>query len=117
MLVIIDEPFSHLKAQAPTAEAYDALSKQINMSFQRVLEWLNELQGDARLASDVGHSNAIGGEGVSKREIPIQWKHVSEFVLEDELFDEEILEVENLEPLELGDEEDEDLVENAILGL
>ena len=37
MLVIIDENFAHIKAQAPTAEAYD-LSKQINMSFQRVFE-------------------------------------------------------------------------------
>lgn len=27
MLVIIDETFAHLKAQAPTAEAYDSLSK------------------------------------------------------------------------------------------
>lgn len=36
MLIIIYETFSHLKAQAPIGEAYDALSKQINMSFKRV---------------------------------------------------------------------------------
>ena len=62
-------------------------------------------------------SNARGGEGASLRERRIQRKLVSEFVLRDESFDEEILEVKTLEPLELGDEEHEDLVENVVLGL
>lgn len=37
IIVIIDETFAHLKAQAPTAKAYNSLSKHINMRFQRVL--------------------------------------------------------------------------------
>lgn len=47
----------------------------------------------------------------------MQWKHVLEFMLQDESSDDEILEVKSLEPLKLIDEEDEDLVENVILGL
>lgn len=39
------------------------------------------------------------------------------FVLRDESSNEEMLEVESLEPLDLGDEEDEDLDENVVLGL
>ncbi|CAH1427701.1 unnamed protein product [Lactuca virosa] len=54
--------FDHLKAQAPTVESYESLSKHINMSFQQVFERLTELQTNARLASDVGPSDAIGGE-------------------------------------------------------
>lgn len=36
MLIIQYETFDHLKAQDPTAAAYDLISKQINMIFQRV---------------------------------------------------------------------------------
>lgn len=78
------------------------------MSFQRVFERLSELQRE---------TNARGGKGVGERERHIQWKPVSEFVLRDELSNEEIFEVETLEPLELEDEEEEYLAENVISGL
>lgn len=68
MLVIIDQTFTNLKGQAPIAEAYDALSKQINMSFQKVFKRLSELQSEARLASDSGPSHTRGGEGICERE-------------------------------------------------
>lgn len=38
ILSILGNLFDHLKAQAPTAEAYDALTFQINTSFQKVFE-------------------------------------------------------------------------------
>lgn len=38
MLVILDEAFTDLKAQALIDEEYDVLTKQLNMSFQRVFE-------------------------------------------------------------------------------
>lgn len=42
----------------------------------------------------------------------MQWKPISDYVLQDESIDEEIMEVETLEV-----DDDEDLVEDVILGL
>lgn len=47
----------------------------------------------------------------------IQQKPVSEFILRDESSEKDKLEVESLEPLESTDEEDEDLIENGVLGI
>lgn len=117
MLIVIDETFAHLKSQVPIVDAYNSLSININMSFQRVFKQLSELQISARLASDARPSNTSGGEGANERERRIQWKPISEFVLRDEWTDEQILDVETLKPHESCDEEDEKLTENAILGL
>lgn len=43
----------------------------------------------------------------------MQWKTISDYSLRDEYTDEEIMEVETLE----GDDEEEDLVQDVILGL
>lgn len=115
MLLIIGKNFTHLKTQAPTVEAYDALSKQINTSFQRVFKRLSELQSEDRLASDAGPSSARRGEVREReRDITIQWKSFSDFTLHDESSH---WAVEILEPIEKDDEEEEDLIENAVLGL
>lgn len=62
MLIILEKTFAHPKAQAPTVEAYDSLSKKINMSFQRVSKRLRELNSSSFLASYLGPSHARGGE-------------------------------------------------------
>ena len=84
-----------------------------NKSFQRVFERLEELNIEYILVSKARPSHARGGER-KRRERTIQWKPISDFVLQDESTDEEILKVE---ALELSDEEDEGLAENVILGL
>lgn len=70
LLSILSSLFDHLKVQAPIVEAYDALSKKINMSFQRVIECLYEVQANSRLASDAGTSKEIAGEGPSHKVEP-----------------------------------------------
>lgn len=77
MLIILDEIFTDLKAQALTTEAYEALTKQLNKSFQWVFEWLEELKIESLLASEADLSHARGGE----REWTIQWKLVLDFML------------------------------------
>lgn len=62
MIIIIDEAFDHLKAQAPGAEDYDTISKQINMIFQPVFKRFNDLKSYALLALEVGLSRATEGE-------------------------------------------------------
>ena len=44
MLSILSKLFDHLKAQAPTTEAYDALTLQLNTSFQKVFDNFSDLQ-------------------------------------------------------------------------
>lgn len=51
MLIFLDGIFDHLRAQAPTSSAYDSLSKQINIIFQRVFERLVELKLDSSIRS------------------------------------------------------------------
>lgn len=60
MLVILDKTFSPLKAQDFTTKAYDALTEQLNTSFQWVFEWLDELKTEFLLALEVGPSHARG---------------------------------------------------------
>lgn len=56
--------FAHLKDQATNVEAYNYLSKQINMSFQKVFERLIEMNSKPLLASWVGLSHREGGGGI-----------------------------------------------------
>lgn len=107
MLCILDETFDHIKDQAPTVDAYESLSKKINIIFQKVFKRLNELNSNQLLASEVGPSHARGGE-----QKKVQWKPISDYTLRDEPTDEEILEVETPKV-----DDDEDLVEDVILGL
>lgn len=51
LLLIMDENFDTLKAQAPIIDVYDKLSKKINMIFQRVFKRLDGLKTDALLIS------------------------------------------------------------------
>lgn len=67
MISVLGTLFDHLKVEAPTAKAYDALSNKINTRFQKVFERLSEVQSTARLASDVGPSKARVGEGPSRK--------------------------------------------------
>ncbi|CAI9263876.1 unnamed protein product [Lactuca saligna] len=67
MLVILDETFSYLKAQAFTNETYDSLTKQLKTIFQRVFEPSEELKHKSILASEVGPSHARGGRKRKKR--------------------------------------------------
>lgn len=53
LLLIMEETFDCLKAQAPTADAYDKLSKKINNYFKRAFERSEDLKTDALLASQV----------------------------------------------------------------
>ena len=77
MLIILDETFASLKAQAPTAEAYDALTKQLKESFKQVFEWLEKLKSESIVASEAGSSHLRGGE----RKRRIQCMPVSNFLL------------------------------------
>lgn len=108
MFIIVVETFTHIKAQARTADINDALNKQLSMIFQWVFERLDEIKYDSMLTSEVRPSNAIGGE---KKQV--QWKSNSDYALRDKSTDEEIIEVETLEV----DDDEEDLVEDVILGL
>ena len=105
----MEETFDHIKAQTPTANAYDSLSNQINTSFQHVFERLDNLQSDALLAYEAGSSHAIGGEKM------VQWKPILDYALRDETIDEEIISVEAFE--EEDDFDENDPVNNAIIGL
>ena len=58
MFHILDETFNHLKAEAPTTNANDLLSMHINISFQKVFEWLDELKSDQVLVSKARTSRA-----------------------------------------------------------
>lgn len=46
LLFILDHTFDYLKSQAPTTEAYDSLSRKINLSIYRMFECLFELNSD-----------------------------------------------------------------------
>lgn len=83
-LFILASLFDHLKAQAPIADTYDALSKHTNMIFQKVFERISEVKETTRLVADAGPSNARGGEGPSTKDCTISWKPTSEFRLEDD---------------------------------
>lgn len=112
MLIFLDGIFDHLRAQAPTSSAYDSLSKQINIIFQRLFERLVELKLDSMLALEARPFHVRGGEMKT-----IQWKSISEFALWDEDSDKEIVEIETCEVEDDDDEEDEDdLVNGVIMG-
>ena len=82
MFSILGKLFDHLKAQAPTAEAYDALTLQLNTSFRKVFYKFSDLKESSLLAPVTCTSVARGGEGPSK-----SWKPASEFSLWDESSD------------------------------
>lgn len=107
MLVILDETFAHLKTQAPTFEAYDALTKKLNMIFHWVFEQLEEIKSYYVLALKARTSHAKGE--VQKQ---VQWKPISDYALRDKSTGEGIMEVKTLEV-----NDDEDLVEDMIIGL
>lgn len=58
MLSILATLFDHLKAQAPTIEAYD-----MNQSFQKVFDKFLDLKASTLLTPVVGSFVARGGEG------------------------------------------------------
>lgn len=60
MLHIIEATFDHLKAQALIVEAYDSISKEINISSQKVFEILNELMSDLVLELEARPSHVRG---------------------------------------------------------
>lgn len=90
MLLILATLFDCLKAQAPIAEAYDALTLQMNTNLQKVFDRLSEFQSSATLASVVGPSDVRGGEGPRKRDHTISWKPALEFKLWDESDDDDV---------------------------
>lgn len=81
----MDETLDTLKAQAPIVDSYHKLSKQINLSFQRVFEKIDDLKLDVLLASEAGPSNAKGGERM------FHWKPSTIFQLRDESTNEDEL--------------------------
>ncbi|CAH1433656.1 unnamed protein product [Lactuca virosa] len=88
MLLILNETFSHLKDQATTVEAYDSLSKQINMSFKRVFDRLIKLKSNPLFALEAESYHARGGEQhmreQQRQQHTVQWRSISEFFLQDE---------------------------------
>ena len=67
ILTILATLFYHIKAQAPTAEAYDALTLNMNTNLQKVFDHLWEFHHSTLLASVAKPSNARGGEGPSNK--------------------------------------------------
>lgn len=119
MLSILASLFDHLKAQAPTSETYDALTLQMNKSFQKVFARFSELQESILLAPVAESSTARGGEGPSRRNQSILWKLVSEFRLRDEDYDDS-LQVLTGSPNDGDDDDDDDqykYITNAIVGI
>ena len=57
----MEETLDILKAQDPIDDAYDSLSKKINMIFQRVFENLDDHKPNLLLASEARPSHARGG--------------------------------------------------------
>lgn len=78
VLLIMEETLDTLKDQALTSDAYNKLTKQINLSFQKVLENFGHLNTDEMLALQARPSHARGGEMMMK------WKSISEYKLWDE---------------------------------
>lgn len=114
MLSILAHLFNHLKAQAPMAEAYDALTFQLNTRFHKVLECLWELKKSSLLARVVGSSVVRGGEGPNSQNRPL--KQVSEFQLWDEDSDDSL----QFPSVSLHDDDDDDkdkYIRNAIIGI
>ena len=62
ILLVMEETLDTLNAQSPTADAYDSLSNQINISFQWVFERIYDRKHDLLLASEAWPSHVRGGE-------------------------------------------------------
>ncbi|CAH1427705.1 unnamed protein product [Lactuca virosa] len=60
-----EDTLEELKKQDPNVDAYDNLTKVVNVSFQKVFEKFGKLKDQVFLALKVGPSYAIGGEGTS----------------------------------------------------
>ena len=88
MVFILSKLFDHLKAQAPTTDAYDALTLQLNTSFQKAFENILDLQASFELTLGSMLSIARGGEGPSSR--TQSWKPASEFLLRNESSDDDV---------------------------
>lgn len=65
MLSILVRLFDHLIALAPTTEAFDTLTLQINTSFEKVFDKFSDLKESIFLAPVSRSSAARGGEGPS----------------------------------------------------
>lgn len=112
MLSILSKLFYHLKAQAPTAEAYDTLTLQINTNFQKVFDHFSEHQESSSLAPIKRFSAASGGEGPRRRNQP--WKPIFEFLLRDEGSDDDVKVLSH----DGNDSDEEDFyVRNGVVGL
>lgn len=115
MISILALLFNHLKEQAPTIEAYDALTKQMNTRFKKVFDKLSVVRESSRLTSEVRPSDARVGEG-SKMDQTIPWKTASEFNLWDESND------DDLQILSIGlpsddDDEEVEYITNDVVGI
>lgn len=99
VLLVMEATLDTLKAQGPTIDVYDKLSKKINLSYQKVLEKIGSMNFDTLLASKARPSHARRGEMVTG------WKPSLEFKLRDDSSDEDYNElmVEGVE----GSEKDE----------
>lgn len=60
VLLVIEETLDTLKAQAHTVDTYDKLSKQINLSFQRMFEKICDLKYDMLIVSKAGPAQQEG---------------------------------------------------------
>ena len=116
MISILSKLFDHLKAQAPTVEACDALTLQLNTSFQKVFEIFLDLRASSMLAPISSPSVARGGEGPSSRTQPR--KPASEFLLRDGSSDDNVQVLTGSYYAVDGDSSDEDMfLKNGVLGL
>ena len=117
MLAVLRYLFNHLAAQAPTSEAYDSLTKQLNTGLHNMFENLDGMKESLMLASVRRFPDARGGKGPSR-----PWKPAWEFTLWDEdlNFDDEVQVVSGLLGNSSDDEEDseeEKYVTKGVLGL
>lgn len=65
ILSVLQELFNHLKAQAPTVEAYNTLTLQLKTSFQKVFDKISDLKESLVLAPAASSTVARGGKGSS----------------------------------------------------
>ncbi|CAI9297070.1 unnamed protein product [Lactuca saligna] len=79
-ILVLEETLDTLKDQAPTDDSYDSLFKKMNMSFQRVIEKLDNHKPNSFHSSKAFPSHERGGE---------IWKPISKFKSRDEKSDDD----------------------------